>query len=116
MYQVTFSDQGMKELNRLDKLKQMEIVMPISGVQQKDLASPREPLGRFHRNGKELYRLRAGDYRFYFEVRGEALHILFILHKNSLSDFVMRTKLPVTENLMVEEHPSFWKYLESLTR
>src|SRR5258708_9081055 len=105
MFQVTLSEQGMKELNKLEKLKQLEVVEPISGLQSRDLASPREPLGRFHRNGKELYRLRAGEHRFYFEVKADSIHVLYILHKNSLSDFILRTKLPMTEELLVEQHP-----------
>ncbi|MDR2673499.1 MAG: cytotoxic translational repressor of toxin-antitoxin stability system [Opitutaceae bacterium] len=116
MYQVTFSEQAMHELNKLDKFLQLEVILPISGLKSSDLASPREPLGRFHRNGRTLYRLRAGDFRFYFEQHDETLHTLYILHKNSLEDFLLRNKLPVTENQLVEQHSKFWKYLETLTK
>lgn len=116
MYQVTFSEQAMRELNRLDKLVQLDLVAPISALTGADLAHPREPLGRFHRGGKEFYRLRAGDYRFYFEMLGETLHVNYILHKNSLEDFLLRNKLPVSEQQLAEQHSKFWKYLESLAR
>lgn len=116
MYQVTFSEQAMHELNRLDKLAQMEAIEPISSLKPSELANPREPLGRFNRGGQTLYRLRAGDFRFYFELRGETLHTLYILHKNSLEDFLLRNKLPVSENQLVEQDSKFWKYLESLTK
>ncbi|MGA3006416.1 MAG: cytotoxic translational repressor of toxin-antitoxin stability system [Opitutaceae bacterium] len=116
MYQVTFSEQSMHELNKLDKLAQMEAIEPISSLKAADLATPREPLGRFQRGGQTLYRLRAGDCRFYFEVQGETLHTLYILHKNSLEDFLLRNKLPVSEQQLVEQHSRFWKYLESLTK
>jgi mRNA-degrading endonuclease RelE of RelBE toxin-antitoxin system len=116
MYQVTFSEQAMHELNRLGQLEQLGIVEPISNLRAADLAHPREPLGRFHRAGKEFYRLRAGDHRFYFEVRGETLHVNYILHKNSLEDFLLRNKLPVSEQQLVEQHSKFWKYLESITK
>jgi mRNA-degrading endonuclease RelE of RelBE toxin-antitoxin system len=116
MYQVTFSEQSMRELNKLDKLAQMEAIEPISSLKPADLAHPREPLGRFNRSGHTLYRLRAGDFRFYFESHGETLHTLYILHKNSLEDFLLRNKLPVTEEQLVEQHSKFWKYLETLTK
>lgn len=116
MYQVTFSEQAMRELNRLEKLAQLEAIEPISSLRPDDLAHPREPLGRFHRGPKEFYRLRAGEFRFYFESHGEALHVNYILHKNSLEDFLLRNKLPVSEQQLVEQHSKFWKYLESLTK
>jgi mRNA-degrading endonuclease RelE of RelBE toxin-antitoxin system len=116
MFQVTFSDQAMRELNRLPKLDQLDVIEPISGLKPGDLTAPREPLGRFHRSGKEIYRLRAGEFRFYFEVRGEFLNVTYILHKNSLEDFLLRNKLPVSEQQLVEQHSKFWKYLESLTK
>jgi len=117
MYQVTFSDQSLHELNQLDQLLQLELVEPISNLKAEDLEHPREPLGRFNRGGHVFYRLRAGDYRFYFEVKGySVLYTHYILHSNSLEDFLLRNKLPVTEQQLVEQHSKFWKYLESLTK
>lgn len=116
MYQVTFSEQSMRELNKLDKLAQLAVIEPISGLTPAALAHPREPLGRFHRGKNVFYRLRAGDHRFYFTVLGETLHTHYILHKNSLEDFLLRNKLPVSEQQLVEQHSKFWKYLESLTK
>ena len=106
----------MGELNRLDKLAQLDVIEPISMLKPADLANPREPLGRFHRGTREFYRLRAGDFRFYFEVRADTLQVDYILHKNSLEDFLLRNKLPVSEQQLVEQHSKFWKYLESLTK
>ena len=116
MFQVNFSTQAMAELNKLDKLAQLDAIDPISNLKATDLAHPREPLGQFRRGQKSLYRLRAGDFRFYFEVHGETLHVDYILHKNSLEDFLLRNKLPVSEQQLVEQHSKFWKYLESLTK
>ncbi len=116
MFQVNFSTQAMQELNKLDKLAQLDAIDPISNLKAADLAHPREPLGQFRRGPKLLYRLRAGDFRFYFEVHGETLHVDYILHKNSLEDFLLRNKLPVSEQQLVEQHSKFWKYLESLTK
>jgi mRNA interferase RelE/StbE len=116
MYQINFSEQAMRELNRLDKLAQMEAVEPMSALKPDDLAHPREPLGKFNRGGHTLYRLRAGENRFYFDVVGNLLHVKYILHKNSLEDFLLRNRLPVSEQQLVEQHSKFWKYLESLTK
>lgn len=116
MYQVTFSEQAMGELNRLDKLTQLTIVEPLSVLRPEDFAHPREPLGRFHRGGKAFYRLRSGDFRFYFDVDDGSVHVRYILHRNSLEDFLLRNKLPVSEQQLVEQHSKFWKYLESLTK
>lgn len=116
MFQVTFSEQSMRELNRLDKLAQLEAIEPISKVSPSDLANPREPLGRFTRGEHTFYRLRAGDFRFYFTVAGDKLHTHYILHKDSLEDALFRMKLPVSEQQLFEQHSKFWKYLDSLTK
>ena len=116
MHQVTFSEQALRELNRLDKLDQLTVVEPISNLKPADLAHPREPLGRFHRKSQTFYRLRSGDCRFYFQVDEDRLHVLYILHRNSLEDFLLRNRLPVSEQQLVEQHSKFWKYLESLTK
>ncbi len=116
MYQVTFSEQAMRELNLLDKLAQLDAIEPITALKASDLAQPREPLGYFRRGPKSLYRLRAGDFRFYFELLGNSLHVDYILHRNSLEDFLLRNKLPVSEQQLIEQDSKFWKYLESLTK
>ena len=117
MYQVTFSEQALLELSKLGTREQMQLIEPISNLTAVELAQPKEPLGRFHRADKIFYRLRAGDFRVYFEVLNEdTLLCEYILHKNTLTDFVFRTKLPVSEEQLLEQHQSFWKYLESLKK
>lgn len=117
MFQVTFSAQALGELKKLDPLAQLSAIEPMGKLRPEDLAHPREPLGRFVRAGKTLYRLRAGELRFYFETQGEhSLHVLYILHHHSLEDFLLRNRLPVSEDQLVEQHSKFWKYLETLTK
>ena len=117
MFQVTFSAQALGELKKLDPLAQLSAVEPVGNLRADDLAHPREPLGRFVRGGKTLFRLRAGELRYYFETQSEeVLHVLYILHHHSLEDFLLRNRLPVTEDQLVEQHSKFWKYLESLTK
>jgi mRNA interferase RelE/StbE len=116
MYQVTFSEQAMREINRVDKLTQLTLLEPVSNVKPEDLAHPREPLSKFHRQGQTFYRLRAGDHRFYFKFQDSTIFVQYILHKNSLEDFLLRNKLPVSEQQLIEQHSKFWVYLENLTK
>jgi mRNA interferase RelE/StbE len=116
MFQVTFSEQAMHEMNQLDKLVQLTLIEPLSSLKASDLSHPREPLGKFHRRNKEFYRLRVEEYRFYFQVESHNLHVCYILHSNSLEDFLLRNKLPVTEKQLVEQNSKFWTYLESLRK
>ncbi len=116
LYQVTFSDHSMRELNKLPVESQLALVDKISNVTPAQLSEPNEAIGKFHRNGITYYRVRAGEFRCYFEIRGEILFAHFILGKNSLTDFIYRNKLPVTDVTMVEQHQSFWKYLETLKK
>ena len=105
----------MHELNQLDTRSQMILVEVVSTLTQDQLEHPNEELGRFHRNGKTYYRVRAGEFRIYFEQQGsESLYAHYILHKNTLSDFIFRSKLPVSGEFLAEHQDSFWKYLESL--
>lgn len=114
MFQVNFSEQSMQELNKLDTRSQMILIEVVSTLKQDQLDHPNEDLGRFHRNGRTYYRVRAGEFRIYFEQQGDSLFSHYILHKNTLGDFIFRSKLPVSEEFLAEQHDSFWKYLESL--
>lgn len=104
----------MSKLNQLDTRSQMMLVEIFSNLTQDQLDNPVDEVGRFHRNGKTYYRVRAGEFRIYFEQNNEGLFAHYVLHKNTLSDFVFRFKLPITEEFMIEQHDSFWKYLESV--
>jgi len=115
MFQVTFSDQSMQELNKLETLQQMELVDQISRLTPRDLKNPKGALGAFNRKGRTFYRLRAGEYRIYFEQSDEETLVShYILHHNTMADLAFRNGLPVTEESLLEKKQSFWKYLESL--
>ena len=53
----------MHELNKLDKLAQLDAIDPITSLKPSDIANPREPLGHFKRGQRSLYRLRAGEFQ-----------------------------------------------------
>ena len=118
MYQVTFSNQSMAEINKLDKLSQLEIIDSFGSLTASQLENGMPDLGKIHRAGKVYYRLRTGDYRIYFELIEETqtLHAHYILHRSTIADFVFRFKLPFKEETMFEQEDNFWKYLESLKK
>ena len=118
MYQVTFSDQSIAELNKLDKLSQLAIMEAFSSITSAELEGNLPNIGRIHRAGKVYYRLRTGEYRIYFEILpdGHTLHAHYLLHQHTLADFVFRFKLPYREETMFEQEDNFWKYLESLKK
>ena len=116
MFQLNFSEQSMTELNKLDPRSQMLLIEVVSNLRQEQLDHPTDEIGKFHRGKKTLFRVRAGEFRIYFEQKEDSLFAHYILHKNTLTDFIFRFKLPVTEDFIVEQNDSFWKYLESLRK
>ncbi len=118
MYQITFSDQSMGVLNRLDKASQLEVIEAFGSLTPSELEGGSSAIGRIHRGGKVFYRLRQGDYRIYFEIMpdGKTLHAHYLLHQHTIADFVFRLKLPFTEETALEQQDNFWKYLDSLKK
>ena len=116
MFQLNFSEQSIGELNKLDIFAQLRLVNQISRLTAEQLTESNDEIGHFHRGSKIFYRFRADDFRIYFEKQGEILFCHYILHRNTLTDFLFRFKLPVSEEQMVEQHESFWKYLDSLKK
>ncbi len=106
----------MAELKRLPKTAQLLLMEQMSAIHPDELNRGAEHMGRFSREGKIFHRLRAGEFRIYFEAMGETLYMHYILHQHSLADFVFRFKLPFTEETLIEQHQSFWKYLEGLKK
>jgi len=116
MFQVTFSEQSLSILEKLTRSEQLKVIENMS-LRGKDIVSGNSAnIGKFNRSGKEIYRLRYEDLRFYFEHAGSSIHCIYILPKNSVQDFLVRCKLPSSDGAVLEEHQSFWEYLESLTR
>ena len=85
MFQVTFSDQSLKELNSLSQSNQLQLMEKLSSLSSDILSGDNPSIGSFIRNGKTFYRLRIDDLRVYFEKIEISLHCHFILQKNSLN-------------------------------
>lgn len=113
MYQVTFADQGLKALQKLPMQEQLHTIEVLGSLTPGTLHT--DNVGKFDRDGTTFYRLRVDTWRIYFCVESQnILKIYYMVPQHSLTDFIFRFKLPVSEEQMIEQHSSFWKYLESL--
>ncbi|MDP0500387.1 MAG: cytotoxic translational repressor of toxin-antitoxin stability system [Verrucomicrobiota bacterium JB022] len=112
-FQVTFSDQAMKMLNQLPVDDQLRMVSEMSELNEEALKRHSEKIREFSRDGKTFYRLSAGEFRCYFEVRGSVLYAHYILHQHTIADFLFRNNRPLTDEILAEKEASFWKYLEA---
>ncbi|MDR1891252.1 MAG: cytotoxic translational repressor of toxin-antitoxin stability system [Puniceicoccales bacterium] len=115
MYQLTFSEQSLSELDKLAKDEQLQLVSRISELSAKAFKNDDANIPSFCRDGKTYYRLKIDTLRVYAEkIDSNSLYCHYILPQHTLSDFLFRAKFPVSEMQMIEQHSSFWKYLESL--
>lgn len=115
MYQLTFSEQSLFEIKKLQPDYQMEFVDKLSNLTEADLK--KEAVNTFERDGKTYYRLKVDQYRVYLEnVAEETFLCQYILPQHTFEDFLFRAKLPVSDEQMIDKNTSFWKYLESLKK
>ncbi len=91
MFQVTFSEQSLDELNSLSQANQLYLMEKLSSLTSDILSGENSSVGRFNRNGKIFFRLRIDDFRVYFEKIDISLHCHFILQKK----FVKRFSYPL---------------------
>src|SRR6266853_191371 len=99
MFQIVFNQLSAAEMSELPKEMQLDLLAEFQ-VMPEDLEENMdgERFGAIERDGKRLYRYRAKDYRIYFEKTGEGITVHRVLHKNTLRDFLFRSKLPTSED------------------
>ncbi|MDR0742427.1 MAG: cytotoxic translational repressor of toxin-antitoxin stability system [Puniceicoccales bacterium] len=115
MYQLTFSEQSLSELDKFAKDDQLQLVSRISELSAKAFKNEDSNIPNFCRDGKTYYRLKVDTLRVYVEkINSDTLYCHYVLPQHTLTDFLFRAKFPVSEMQMIEQHSSFWKYLESL--
>lgn len=112
MLQIIFSEVGAKELAAMPRPLQLELIDGFQLMPQ-DFEKADEKFGQLIRGGRKIFRYRVKDYRIYFERDGEIVNVRCILNKNSLKDFFFRSKLPISEDQLLEKNPKFWQMLES---
>ncbi|MEO0017039.1 MAG: hypothetical protein RLZZ522_322 [Verrucomicrobiota bacterium] len=112
MFQIVFNEISAAEISRLAILEQLDLLDSFK-VAEADLdALDGDRFGKIERDGKKLYRFRARDYRFYFEVRDGAVIVHRLLHKGTFSDFLFRSKMPLAEDEALAESKHFWKLID----
>lgn len=112
MLQIVFNEISASEISALDTLEQLELLEEFK-VGEKDLENLNgERFGKIERDGRMLYRFRAKDYRFYFEVRDGAVIVHRVLHKGTFSDFLFRSKMPLAEDEALAGSKHFWKLID----
>ncbi len=114
MLQIIFSQVSARELAAMPHQLQIELLDDFQ-VLPADFEKENEKFGVLTRAGKKIYRYRVKDYRIYFEKKDGLINVLCILNKNTLKDFFYRTKLPISEDQLLQENPKFWQLLDSGT-
>ena len=112
MFQIIFNKLSAAEISALPKGLQLELLAEFQILPEDLEHLDSERFGVIERDGKKLYRYRAKDYRIYFEPRPEGVTVHRVLHKNTLRDFLFRSKLPVAEDQQLGKTREFWKLIE----
>jgi mRNA-degrading endonuclease RelE of RelBE toxin-antitoxin system len=112
MLQIIFNDLSAAEMAALPKLLQLEILSEFQVLPEalENLDATR--FGKVARDGRTLYRYRAGDYRIYFEPHKNGLLVRRVLTKNTIRDFLFRTSLPMAEDEQLAGNHKFWELIE----
>jgi len=112
MLQIVFNEISAAEISQLDTLEQLDLLeeFKVTEADVEDLSNDR--FGKIERDGKTLYRFRSKDWRFYFEIAEEQVIVHRILHKNTFSDFLFRSKLPLGEDEALAESKHFWNLID----
>ena len=100
----------------MDTLDQLELLdafrVSESDLVELDDNDEHRNFGKIARDVKTLYRFRANDCRIYFEVAEDLVIVHRVLHKNTFSDLLFRSKMPVSEDEQLAESKHFWKLID----
>ncbi len=114
LFQIIFTPVSAGELSKLPKDLQLSILGEFRGLPQEVMSTDLEQLGKLERAGRTLHRYRVGDYRIYFEKHELGVLVHRILSKNSLKDFLYRSRLPMgDEDEALQDNPKFWELIEA---
>lgn len=113
VFQIIFNEISAAEMAALPKELQLELLAEFH-ILPGDLESlENETFGKVIRDGRSLHRYRAKDYRIYFEKHPDGIMVHRVLHKNTIRDFLFRSKLPMTEDEQLAESKLFWELIEA---
>lgn len=112
MLQIVFNEISANEISKLGTLEQLDLLDAFKVTEETLQDIDGTNFGKIERDGTFLYRFRAGEHRIYFEVQGDYVVVHRVLHKNTFSDLLFRTKLPVGEDEELSKSKSFWKLID----
>jgi len=112
MLEIIFNEISAAELAALPKSLQLELLTEFQLLPEDLEEETSSRFGLISREGKQLYRFRASDYRLYFEKCPEGVIVHRILHKNTIRDFLFRSSLPMTDEDEVRHVGAFWELIE----
>lgn len=113
--QITFNEISAREMSALPKDLQLTLLDEFQineAILDAIGKGTDERFGKIERDGKQLLRYRASDYRIYFEVAGGDVIVHRVLHKNSFRDFLYRSNMPVAEDDQLGQTHEFWEMIE----
>ena len=116
MFQVIFNPVSASEMSALPKDLQLDLLAEFQ-ILPEDLATlDGANFSTIRRDGRTLHRFRCRDYRIYFERHDEGILIHRVLHKNTIRDFLFRSKLPMNDGDdqgdQAESTEQFWKMIQ----
>jgi mRNA-degrading endonuclease RelE of RelBE toxin-antitoxin system len=112
MYQIVFNELSAAEMARIPKDLQLELLTEFQFLPDDLDRLDSKAFGLIEREGKRLYRYRTNDYRIYFERSPEGILVHRVLHKNTIRDFLFRSKLPMAEDEQLKDNAGFWKLID----
>src|SRR5919201_6504988 len=112
MFQIVFNELSAAEMSVLPKRLQLELLSEFQILPEDLDHLDAKHFGVIERKGKKLYRYRAKNYRIYFEKTDEGVTVHRVLHKNTLRDFLFRSKLPMSEDAQLGQTKEFWKLID----
>jgi mRNA-degrading endonuclease RelE of RelBE toxin-antitoxin system len=112
MYQIVFNEISAAEMAKIPKKLQLELLAEFQFLPENLDHLDSKAFGVIEREGKKLYRYRASDYRIYFARTAEGILVHRVLHKNTIGDFLFRSKLPLAEDEQLEQSTGFWQLIE----
>ncbi len=115
MFQIVFNEISAAEVSRLGILEQLDLFdsFKVTAEDLEDLEKREDDrFGRIERDGRTLYRFRAKEHRIYFEVKDASVVVHRVLHRNTFSDFLFRSNMPVAEDEALAQSKHFWKLID----
>jgi mRNA-degrading endonuclease RelE of RelBE toxin-antitoxin system len=112
VFQIIFNELSAGELSALPKSLQLDLLAEFQILPEDLDRLDSKRFGVIERQGKRLFRFRAKEYRIYFEKTEEGITVHRVLHKNTLRDFLFRSKLPISEDAQLGQTKEFWKLIE----